>query len=181
MKKLFFTVAVLLGTLLSQAQVTINLTAQPLWGPTGYNHVDYYYLPDIDTYYSVADRQYVYQNNNQWAFSRSLPSKYSSYKLYDGYKVVLNGEKPYLNWKNDRVKYASYKGKKGQSAIKYSKDTRYTQVIHTNKNGVPPGQAKKIAPRSNQQVIVAGSNGKANGQSNGKANGKGNGKAKGKQ
>jgi hypothetical protein len=164
MKKLILTIVVLFGIALpqlthAQINLNVNVSGQPLWGPTGYDHVDYYYLPDIDTYYSVADQQYVYQNNNKWMFSNSLPSQYSSYNLYNGYKVVLNGSKPYLNWKNNRVKYASFKGKKGQPVIKYSKDPRYTQVIHANKNGIPPGQAKKISPAGNQRVVIAGSKG----------------------
>ncbi len=165
MKKLIYTAIVLLGMTLpqlSQAQINlnVNLAAQPLWGPTGYDHVEYYYLPDIDTYYSVPQGKYVYQDNGKWVFSNLLPSRYSSYNLYNGYKVVMNSAKPYLNWKNNRVKYATFKGKKGQTAIKYSKDPRYTQVVHANKNGIPPGQAKKITP-GKQIVVVNGGKGKS--------------------
>jgi hypothetical protein len=38
---------------LAQLNVNVNIGSQPLWGPVGYEHVDYYYLPDIDSYYYV--------------------------------------------------------------------------------------------------------------------------------
>jgi hypothetical protein len=31
--------------------VSFNIDRQPIWGPTGYAHVEYYYLPDIEVYY----------------------------------------------------------------------------------------------------------------------------------
>lgn len=143
----------------AQISVNFNVNAQPLWGPVGYDQASYYYLPDIDTYYNVSTKQYIYQNNGQWAFSNNLPTRYSTYNLYNGYKVVMNTPKPYLNYKTDKVKYAKYKGVKSQPVIKYSKDPKY-KTIHTNVNGVPAGQAKKVVVHSNQKVQVAGSNGK---------------------
>lgn len=37
----------------AQVSLNINIGSQPVWGPTGYDHVDYYYFPDIDAYYYV--------------------------------------------------------------------------------------------------------------------------------
>lgn len=110
----------------AQVSVNVNLGAQPVWGPTGYNHVDYYYLPDIETYYYVPRRQFVYQNNGKWMFTSALPSRYSGYNLNNGYKVVLNTPRPYLSFKDHKVKYAKYKSYKGkQSIIRYSNDPKY--------------------------------------------------------
>lgn len=163
MKRIALVFALSLAALLpqtthAQIHVNVNLGAQPLWGPVGYNQANYYYLPDIDTYYDVANKQYIYMNNGQWAFSNTLPAKYSSYNLYNGYKVVLNTPKPYLNYNTDKVKYVKYKGAKSQPVIKYSADPKY-KTIHTNVNGVPPGQAKKIVVNSGQRTVIAGSNG----------------------
>jgi hypothetical protein len=49
----------------AQVRVNINIGSQPVWGPVGYDHVDYYYLPDIETYYYVPTRQFVYFNKWQ--------------------------------------------------------------------------------------------------------------------
>ncbi len=66
--------SILLATVFSnpsqaQLSLSLNIGAQPSWGPTGYDHVDYYYLPDIQCYYYVPGHQFIYQNNGHWAFS----------------------------------------------------------------------------------------------------------------
>ncbi len=154
--------ALLPQKLSAQINVNVNLGAQPQWGPVGYDRAEYYYLPDIETYYYVPKRQFVYLNNNNWVFASNPPSRYSNYNLYNGYKVVLNTPRPYLNFKDHKVKYAKYKGAKGQSSIKYSKDQRYTQVSHVNKSGISPGQAKKISSGSHQKDHGSGNKGKGN-------------------
>lgn len=133
----------------SQAQISVNFNvkAQPLWGPVGYDRADYYYLPDVESYYSVADKQYIYQNNGKWLFSNSLPSRYSGYNLYNGYKVVINQPKPYLSFATDKAKYAKYKDHKvKQSVIRYSNDPKYSVIKNhpRHPHSMPPGQAKKI-------------------------------------
>lgn len=176
MKKLIllssiFFIALLPGKLSAQVNINFNVGAQPQWGPVGYDRAEYYYLPDIETYYHVPKRQFVYLNNNNWVFAPALPSRYSGYNLYNGYKVVLNTPRPYLNFKNDKIKYAKYKGSKGQSSIKYSKDPKYSRAANSNRNGVSSGQSKKIVTGTNQRVQVGGSKGNSN--SNGKGNKKG--------
>lgn len=164
MKKLAIVIALSLAAFVSQpsnAQINVNVNvgAQPLWGPVGYDRVDYYYLPAVESYYSVPEKQFIYLNNNKWVFSNSLPSQYQGYNLYNGYKVVVNTPKPYLNFKNDKIKYAKYKTVKSQPVIRYSKDPKYKTVIHANSNGIPPGQAKKIIPGTYQRIEAAGSKG----------------------
>ncbi|NTU95846.1 MAG: hypothetical protein HGA52_07335, partial [Bacteroidales bacterium] len=71
MKKLILLVVILTGGFLSQtanAQVTfrLNISSQPIWGPSGYDHVEYYYLPEIEAYYYVPTRQYIYLYNGRW-------------------------------------------------------------------------------------------------------------------
>lgn len=132
MKKLLF-VAVLVTSIftvkLADAQFRINLNLnignQPAWGPTGYDHAEYYYLPDIDTYYSVNNHDYIYNSGNQWIHSGSLPPRYSNYDLYNGYKVVVNEANPWNRAGVYRTKYSGYKGRRGQAVIRDSRDNRY--------------------------------------------------------
>jgi len=163
MKRIFITLLVAIGLISfrSSAQVSINVNigSQPLWGPVGYDHVDYYYLPDVESYYYVPKRQFIYLDNGRWNFSLSLPSRYRGYDLYNGYKVVINSRDAYHNFDNDRVRYAKYKKVKGQKVIRYSDDPRY-YVVKGHPHGIPPGQAKKI-------------HSKGKGAAAGKGNGKG--------
>jgi hypothetical protein len=121
----------LLSTQGSKAQVNVNVNigAQPLWGPTGYDVVEYYYLPDLQMYYYVPSHQFVYLNGSNWVYARSLPARYRGYDLYSGYKVVINEPKPYLHFTDHKVKYAGYKGAKGkQVVIRDSKESKYYVV-----------------------------------------------------
>lgn len=85
--------------------VTINIGDQPRWRLAGYDYVEYYYLPDIETYYYVPTHQFIYLSNGRWVFSASLPNQYRSYNLYSGYKVVINRPNAYYYYKEHRVRY----------------------------------------------------------------------------
>src|ERR1700710_2619533 len=117
MKKLIFTAAILLSCLSAkiasaQIRLSVNIGSQPEWGPVGYDHADYYYMPDIDSYYDVNAHQYIYLNNNAWVHTNALPSRYSNYDVYHGYKVVVNQPTPWAHNDVYRQKYASYKGRR---------------------------------------------------------------------
>lgn len=98
----------------AQVSVNINIGTQPQWGPSGYNHVDYYYLPDVDAYYNVSAKQFIYLNNGSWIWRTSLPSRYSNFDLYNAYKVVMNTPKPYLSHQTHVREYQKYKGYSGR-------------------------------------------------------------------
>lgn len=97
--------------------VNVNFNAQPEWGPVGYDYVDYYYLPDIDVFYYVPRRQFVYLSDGRWIFAASLPVRYRSYDLYRGYKVVVNDPYPYRRCDVYRARYGRYKGWYGRQVI----------------------------------------------------------------
>jgi len=105
--------------------VNINIGSQPVWGPVGYDYVDNYYLPDIDVYYNVPKRQYIYLDRGQWIFAYSLPIRYRNYDLNRGYKVVINEDRPYRNAAVYRAKYSGYKGNHSQEIIRNSHEEKY--------------------------------------------------------
>lgn len=113
----------------AEAQISIhlgfNIDRQPVWGPTGYDHVEYYYLPDIDAYYYVPGRRFYYFERNRWVSSASLPRRYRDYDLYNSYKVVVNEPHPYQHDKIYRDKYFSYRGRHDQQVIRDSRDEKY--------------------------------------------------------
>lgn len=139
MKKLIFIAAIFFSALCfkqadAQISVNINIGTQPAWGPTGYDHVDYYYLPDIDCYYYVPGNQFIYLSGGRWIRSASLPAQYRNYDLYSGYKVVVNQPDPYLHDNTFRTKYASYKGRRGQAVIRDSHDPKYKSANRPGNN-----------------------------------------------
>ena len=129
MKKIILIIAVIgftAGMQKTSAQFRFNLNFnignQPEWGPAGYDYAEYYYLPDIDVYYSVPQRQFIYFSNGQWVFGSSLPYRYRSYNLYNSYKVVINEPRPYLRHEVYRSKYARYRGYNGRQTYNRNYD-----------------------------------------------------------
>jgi hypothetical protein len=104
---------------------SINIGTQPIWGPVGYDHVEYYYLPDIDAYYYVPQHQFIYQEGGRWRRAANLPSRYGKYDLYNAHKVVVNDRTPYKNAQVYRDKYATFKDRHDQQPIRDSRDAKY--------------------------------------------------------
>jgi hypothetical protein len=139
MKKLLLLAALGISSLMAapakaQVSLSVNIGVQPKWGPTGYNHVDYYYLPDVDCYYDVPTRQYIYLSGNVWVHRRSLPSRYRGYDLYRGRKVVINSPNPWMHHNVYHTRYVTnyhrgaYHGRPGYV------HSRSTKVIVRNHN-----------------------------------------------
>jgi len=98
----------------AQIAVTVNAYTPPMWGPAGYNDVQYYYLPDVYSYYDVPSSMFIYQNRGIWIHRKYLPARYRNYDLYNGYKVVLTdyrGNTPYIYYNTHKQKYIKgYRG-----------------------------------------------------------------------
>lgn len=114
--------------------LNVNIGSQPVWGPVGYDHAEYYYLPDIEAYYYVPRHQFVYLSGNKWIFSATLPPRYRNYDLYSGYKVVVNEPYAYRHFDRDRRQYSEYRGRHDQQIIRDSHDRKYRNYSK-NKRG----------------------------------------------
>ena len=116
MKKLLLTTAMVMGAFLfmneTKAQVrfnlNVNLGIRPNWGLAGNYTGDYYYLPEIDTYYDIPHRQFIYFDGGDWIYANELPYIYRDYDLYRGYKVIVNEPRPFLNASVYRDRYRNY-------------------------------------------------------------------------
>jgi len=160
MRKILFLLVLCATGLLSktsfaQVNVRFNIESQPIWGPAGYNYVEYYYLPEIETYYYVPTRKYVYFENNRWITRSYLPRRYSNYNMYNAHKVVINERSPYLRHKSNKVKYASSGAHYRQLSIRDSKEPKY------NRSKPYPNQIRrKEAPKNYGQSKRHGKGGK---------------------
>jgi hypothetical protein len=129
----------------AQVSVNVNIGSQPEWGPSGYNYAEYYYLPDIETYYYVPKRQFVYLSGSNWVFAPTLPPMYSGYDLYTGYKVVFKTPDAYKHFNEHKVKYVKYKNYRGTQVIiknKPDNGNHYGQYKNKNK-GKGKGHGKR--------------------------------------
>jgi len=161
MKKLVLFAVVLMVSLLSinnvkaQVSLNINIGQQPVWGPTGYDHVDYYYFPDINAYYYVPTRQYIYSNGGRWVLVSSLPAQFRNFDLYRAYKVVVNEPKPYLRNNIYVSRYSKFKNYGGrQTIIRDSRDKKYYVVKEHPNYNVNKTIILKNRPVRNQRTVV---------------------------
>jgi hypothetical protein len=103
----------------AQVTVSVNVGSPPMWGPSGYTEVRYYYLPAVEAYYDINSSMFIYYTGGAWVYRESLPSRYRNYDLYNGYKVVMvdyHGNTPYNDFQVYKRKYAKgYNGGHQQS------------------------------------------------------------------
>lgn len=130
MKKIIIALALLAATgtfnnAQAQVSVSFNIGTQPLWGPTGYDYAQYYYMPELDVYYDIQSKMYYYSSGRRWVGVRTLPARYSRYNLYNTYKVVLNERNPWTRAQVNRQKYGSFRDRHDQGAIRDSRDNKY--------------------------------------------------------
>jgi hypothetical protein len=130
MKKLMLLLVLCTCGLLSQptsAQVSFraNISLQPIWGPIGYDHVEYYYLPEIEAYYYVPTHTFTYMENGRWVSRPYLAGRYKNYDLFGARKIVINEQRPYLRHQQYRTRYISARGYSRPMSIRDSRDSKY--------------------------------------------------------
>lgn len=174
MKKLLLISSLFLGALSfkadAQLSVQLNIGRQPVWGPTGYDYVNYYYLPDYDVYYDVNRELFVYYQYGRWNFAPSLPGRYGRYDLYNSYKVVINDRNPWLRNSYYHSHYYAYRGRH-QQIIRDSRDERYSRG-RAHYDGDRRGMQRGYGDRDDRRFREGRDNGRGNG---GRNNGRGNG------
>lgn len=153
--KLLFIGIVTIITFNIQAQVSVNLNVgvPPSWGPVGYSNVDYYYLPDVESYYYIPTSRFIYFDGSSWIHRKNLPAKYKGYDLYNGYKVVLSdyrGKTPYKYFKDHKKIYSKgYRGSFQKTIGKKPGKTIYNSQKKKN-NTSGNTNNKSNSNRSNQ-------------------------------
>jgi len=147
MKKIVIALMLLMSVFAhAQVSINVNIGTPPSWGPQGYDDSRYYYLPDIDTYYDITQKQFIYDNNGRWVRESRLPSRYRQYDLYGGYKVVLNdyrGDAPYTYHTKHRTNYP-----KGYHGTPQKNRGNKPEKVHKQKNY--NGNSKKEHPNKSR-------------------------------
>jgi len=67
-------------------------------GPADYdNNDDYYYLPDVNAYYNVAQQCYYYNDGDNWISCAYLPGEYRNYDWMHARRFEVRAPRPYLH------------------------------------------------------------------------------------
>lgn len=72
------------------------------------NSGNYYYFPEIDIWYDISNRRFIYFENARWIFSRELSDRYRDYDVNNGYKVLVDETRPYVHANRYRDRYINY-------------------------------------------------------------------------
>lgn len=148
---LLFLTTLILQDSQAQSKSANNISNQPVWGPIGYELARFYYLPEIDMYYDVQQRNYIYQENKQWVYINHLPNRFRNYDLFKGYKVVLNSDNPFQKNASHISKYKPYKNNHQQTAIIYSNDEKYFVIKGHPRNKDTNGNNRNNGAKKNKK------------------------------
>ena len=61
--------------------------------------IRYYYFPNLEAYFDLQEKVYLYRENGEWTESEELPQNYGGYSLYNKVRVSIedyDGDEPYL-------------------------------------------------------------------------------------
>jgi hypothetical protein len=128
MKKLIITSAIALSGLIyntANAQIGIHLglhfgprpvvyeparvvVAQPAQycEPANYDgNEDYYYLPEVDAYYSIPDQCYYYNDGGQWVSAAYLPGTYRDFDWRTARRFEVRAPRPFMHDDYYRTRY----------------------------------------------------------------------------
>ncbi|QXV64602.1 hypothetical protein INP83_16105 [Mucilaginibacter sp. 21P] len=117
MKRSVLLSAIIFGSLFynsAKAQVSIhfgfNIPARPVYAPAPPpqpvdvyddddfdDSDDYYYLPEVEAYYSVPRHCYYYMNSGQWVSAAYLPGAYRNYDWRSFRHYEIRASRPYFN------------------------------------------------------------------------------------
>jgi len=125
-----------LSTASAQVSVNVNFGTPPVWAPADRVETQYYYLPEIDSYYDVPSARFIYIKNGKWFRSESLPYRYRNYNLRGGQVVYLTdyrGNSPYIYHAKHKEKYHSNGNFKPEK--KEKKENEHRENNGNNGNG----------------------------------------------
>jgi hypothetical protein len=106
MKKLILMSAIAVSGLMYQsanAQIHLGIHVN-LGGPVVYTapapvyeDADYYYLPDVEAYYSVSRHCYFYNDGYNWVSAAYLPGAYRDFDLANARRFEVHEARPYMH------------------------------------------------------------------------------------
>jgi hypothetical protein len=88
--------------------VQASVAAPVRMAPVAVDYVDadyYYYMPEVDAYYSVYEKCYYYNSGSRWVSAAYLPGAYRNYDWRAARYYEVRARRPYLNANVYRDRY----------------------------------------------------------------------------
>lgn len=143
MKKIYLLSAMVLAGLFAnkaQAQISVHIgfnvpvrpvyAAQPqvIYNDDFDDSDDYYYLPEVEAYYSVPLQCYFYNDGNRWVRAQYLPGAYRNYDWRSARRFEIRGRRPYMN-------HDAYRGRWGGNPNRGDWNRRDNNYASRGNNG----------------------------------------------
>jgi len=90
--------------------------------PASYDD-DYYYLPEVEAYYSVPRHCYYYNDGSSWVTAAYLPGAYRNYNWRSAVRYEVRSPRPYMHHDFYRSRWGGYAG--GRANWGHRFDNRY--------------------------------------------------------
>lgn len=116
MKKLMILSAMAVSGLMVQSakaqigiHINLHLGGSPVYEAPEPEYADqYYYLPDVEAYYSVRENCYYYNNGYNWVSAAYLPGAYRNYDWHYARRIEIREPRPYLRSEAYRSRYGGF-------------------------------------------------------------------------
>ena len=129
MKKLILMSAIVLGGLGIQTanaqlgiRINLNLGTRPVYVPAQQPEVvynDYYYLPEVEAYYSVGENCYYYQDGERWIAAAYLPGRYHDFNWRTARRFEIHSNRPFMNHNVYRGRFGGFANRNDYYARAY--------------------------------------------------------------
>ncbi len=83
------------------------------------NDDDYYYLPDVEAYYDVAQQCYFYNDGNQWIHAAYLPG-HRDYDWRNARRFEVRARQPYMHHDEYRTRFGGFDQRGGGFDNRYA-------------------------------------------------------------
>jgi len=111
---------------------------------------DYYYLPDVDAYYSVSEQCYYYFDGDNWVSAAFLPGEYRDYDWRTARRFEVKASRPYMH---DEIYRSRYNGHEVSGWARADHQVRYNAPIQRSydqhfDNSRREGSYRQSAPQN---------------------------------
>ncbi|HEY4195825.1 MAG TPA: hypothetical protein VGM63_09845 [Mucilaginibacter sp.] len=123
---------------------------------------DYYYLPDVDSYYSVTDQCYYYNDGNSWVSAAYLPGAYRDFDWRNARRFEVRASRPFMHNDYYRARYngVAFNGhwdrgyNPGNAAVNHSNHNQFRNDDHRFDNN-RRGNDQRMQPSHNFDRVGA--------------------------
>jgi hypothetical protein len=98
------------------------------------NSDDYYYLPEVEAYYSIPLNRYFYYNDSRWVSTAYLPGAYRSYDWRTARRFEVRGRRPYMNHDVYRGRWGGNNNRDWNRGNNYYADRNNNRYNNRNDN-----------------------------------------------